>query len=168
MYFCIRNTKSFAVDEVQCDSYGITKKQRNTMIKTLALLAFAALALSSCQQSEDEKAAPAMARIDSLFQNGHYEAVLDSIESLRLHHPEAIESRRRALKIWQEASLKLAQKDVAGTDSALQATIRAQQEATSLLEKNRLQVKRDSLQARWETMSGMVRVIRAKQQEKDL
>ena len=118
-----------------------------------------------CEPSADEQAAPLLSRIDSLYRNGHYEQALDSIETLRLRHPEAIESRRKALKIWQDASLRLVQHDVGRTDSALQATLQEQQHAESLYEKNRLRVKCDSLRTRWETLCGVVRIIREKQKE---
>ena len=86
---------------------------------------FVALALfAACQQTEDEKAAPLMNTIDSLYKAGNYQATLNAITRLRAQHPKAIESREKALKIWQDASLKMAQQDVGRTDSALQATIR--------------------------------------------
>ena len=72
--------------------------------------------LSACSQSEDDKAKPLLARIDSLYNSGNYRATLDSIVRLREHYPQAIEARKAALRIWQNASLKLAQADVASTD----------------------------------------------------
>lgn len=128
---------------------------------------FVALALfAACQQTEDEKAAPLMNTIDSLYKVGNYQATLNAITRLRAQHPKAIESREKALKIWQDASLKMAQQDVGRTDSALQATIRQYNAEKNLYRKNMLRVKRDSLQTRYEALCGTVLVIHRKQAEK--
>lgn len=128
---------------------------------------FVALALlAACQPSEDEKAAPLMNKIDSLYKAKNYQATLNAITELRTQHPKAIESREKALKIWQEASLKMAQDDIGLTDSALQATIRQINVEKSLYRKNMLRVKRDSLQTRYQALVGTVLVIHRKQAEK--
>ena len=89
------------------------------MNKILLLLALLALTVS-CEQSEDEKAAPLLAKIDSLYKAERYQDVLDSIGVLRDRFPRAINTRKTALGIWQMASMKLAQADIVRTDSALQ------------------------------------------------
>lgn len=133
-------------------------------MRLLALLAGLAC-LAACQPSADEKAQPLMQRIDSLYQHHDYPATLNAIRDLRANHPKAIKSRQRALKIWQEASAKMAQADIARTDSALQATLTQIEQATSLQEQNRLRARRDSLQIRYDALCGTVRVIRQRQQE---
>ena len=133
-------------------------------MRLLALLAGLAW-LAACQPSADEKAQPLMQRIDSLYQHHDYPATLNAIRDLRANHPKAIKSRQRALKIWQEASAKMAQADIARTDSALQATLTQIEQATSLQEQNRLRARRDSLQIRYDALCGTVRVIRQRQQE---
>ncbi len=136
-------------------------------MKKITLLAIAAMALfASCQQTEDEKAAPLMNKIDSLYNAGNYQATLNAITQLRANHPKAIESRERALKIWQDASLKMTQNDVGRTDSALQATIAQYGAEKDLYKKNMLRVKRDSLQVRYDALCGTVRVIHRRQAEK--
>ena len=135
------------------------------MKKTILL--FVALALlAACEQTEDEKAASLMNKIDSLYKAKDYRATLNAITELRAKHPKAIESREKALKIWQEASLKMAQDDIGRTDSALQATIRQCKAEKNLYKKNMLRVKRDSLQTRYEALCGTVLVIHRKQAEK--
>ncbi len=121
---------------------------------------------ASCQQTEDEKAAPLMSKIDSLYKAGNYQATLNAITQLRANHPKAIESREKALKIWQDASLKMTQNDVGRTDSALQATIAQYGVEKDLYKKNMLRVKRDSLQVRYDALCGTVRVIHRRQAEK--
>lgn len=124
-----------------------------------------ALLLTACGLTEDNRAARLMADIDSLYANGSYKETLDSIMSLRANFPKAIESRKKALDIWRKASLKLAQKDIALTDSALQATLRAIDSETDLYSANKLRAKRDSLKARYEAMCGVVRMIHLRQKE---
>lgn len=103
--------------------------------------------LAGCNESEEQKAARMLARIDSLYEEGHYKEVLDSIVSLRSAYPSAVETRKKALKVWQNASLKLAQDDIARTDVLLQETMRKIEAETDLRKANLLRVRRDSLRS---------------------
>ena len=134
-------------------------------MKKLFILISVAL-LVACSQTEDEKAAPLMARIDSLYKAKDYQGTLNAITKLRAEHPKAVESREKALKIWQEASLKMTQDEIGRTDSALQATSQQLNVETDLYKKNMLRVKRDSLQVRYDALCGTVRVIHRRQAEK--
>lgn len=135
-----------------------------TKVKTCFFLAAIAL-FSACQQTEDEKAAPLMSKIDSLYHAGDYQATLNAITRLRANHPKAIKSREKALIIWQDASLKMTQNDIGRTDSALQATIRQLEQEHDLYKRNMLRVRRDSLQVRYDALCGTVRVIHKRQQQ---
>ena len=135
-------------------------------MKKATLLTLAAMALmASCQKTEDEKAASLMNKIDSLYKAGNYQATLNAITRLRANHPKAVESREKALKIWQDASLKMTQAEIGRTDSALQATIAQYGAEKDLYRKNMLSVKRDSLQVRYDALCGTVRVIHKRQAE---
>lgn len=135
-------------------------------MKKATLLTLAAMALmASCQKTEDEKAASLMNKIDSLYKAGNYQATLNAITRLRANHPKAVESREKALKIWQDASLKMTQAEIGRTDSALQATIAQYEAEKDLYRKNMLRVKRDSLQVRYDALCGTVRVIHKRQAE---
>lgn len=135
-------------------------------MKKATLLTLAAMALmASCQKTEDEKAASLMNKIDSLYKAGNYQATLNAITRLRANHPKAVESREKALKIWQDASLKMTQAKIGRTDSALQATIAQYGAEKDLYRKNMLRVKRDSLQVRYDALCGTVRVIHKRQAE---
>lgn len=135
-------------------------------MKKATLLTLAAMALmASCQKTEDEKAASLMNKIDSLYKAGNYQATLNAITRLRANHPKAVESREKALKIWQDASLKMTQAEIGRTDSALQATIAQYGAEKDLYRKNMLRVKRDSLQVRYYALCGTVRVIHKRQAE---
>lgn len=135
-------------------------------MKKATLLTLAAMALmASCQKTEDEKAASLMNKIDSLYKASNYQATLNAITRLRANHPKAVESREKALKIWQDASLKMTQAEIGRTDSALQATIAQYGAEKDLYRKNMLRVKRDSLQVRYDALCGTVRVIHKRQAE---
>ena len=121
-----------------------------TMKNYFWLLAVSA-SLCGCAETQDEKAAPLMAQIEALYEAGK-------------DYPEAVESRKAALKIWQDASLKMAQADIAKTDSSLQVTLHALEGKRPLFERNMLHVKCDSLKARYEAMCGVVKMIRYRQQ----
>lgn len=120
---------------------------------------------TACAKTDDEKAQDLLAQIDQLYAKGKYKETLDSITVLRDRFPMALESRRKALAIWQKASLAMAQKDVANTDIRLQEVARQIEESTDRLTRNMLLVKRDSLQARYEAMCGVVRMIHARQKQ---
>lgn len=120
---------------------------------------------TACAKTDDEKAQDLLAQIDQLYAKGKYKETLDSITVLRDRFPMALESRRKALAIWQKASLAMAQKDVANTDIRLQEVTQQIEETTDRLTRNMLLVKRDSLQARYEAMCGVVRMIHARQKQ---
>lgn len=131
----------------------------------LAMAAALALCTTACQPSEDDKAAPLMQKIETLYKQGDYQQTLNAITQLRANHPKAIKSRQRALVIWQDASLKLTQDEIGRTDSALQATSRQLATERNLLRHNQLRVKRDSLQVRYDALCGTVRIIHARQKQ---
>lgn len=134
-------------------------------MKKFTLITLVALALASCAKTDDDMAQKMLTRINSLYESGNYRAALDSITVLRDRYPAAIEARKTALVVWQNASLKMAQADVAQTDILLQQTIAKIASTTDRYERNLLGVKRDSLQARYDAMCGVVKMIRMRQKQ---
>lgn len=136
------------------------------MKRTFFFIATALVILTACQQkNENDEANALLAEIETLYETGQYRTALDSIESLRRRFPTSVEARRKGLRLWQEASLKMAQADIAVTDSALQATTAQMQAEQRIYERNMLGVKKDSLQARYEALIGVVRMIRKRMDE---
>lgn len=136
------------------------------MKRTFFFIATALVVLTACQQkNENDGATALLAEIETLYETGQYRTALDSIESLRRRFPTSVEARRKGLRLWQEASLKMAQADIAVTDSALQATTAQMQAEQRIYERNMLGVKKDSLQARYEALIGVVRMIRKRMDE---
>lgn len=124
------------------------------------------MALAGCAKTDDEKAKPMLAKINTLYAGGKYREALDSIVVLRDRYPKAVVARTEALRIWQDASLKMAQADVAATDNRLQEVEQELRTTTDRYRRNMLGVKRDSLQARYEAMCGVVRMIRMRQKQR--
>ena len=133
------------------------------MKTNIAIVAMALLTLASCGNKEEDKAQSLYSKIENLYQAGNYQATLDSIKVLREKYPKAIELRKKSLTLWQDANIKLAQQDIAVTDSALQVVIAQMNAATDIATRNKLRLKRDSLQVRYDTQCAVVRAVRMKQ-----
>ena len=103
-----------------------------------------------------------------------------SIDSLRHDYPEAVEERREALKFHQEASLKLAQANLALVDSTLQAAIKQYDEMKPQVEAHRkacvatqeelqqfneLRAYRDSLQGVFNMECAKIKYIHKRQKQ---
>ena len=91
------------------------------MKKTLFIAAAAIFLLSGCQKKTDDEAAARelLSEIEKLYEQGQYRTALDSIESLRMRFPMSVEGRRKGLRLWQEASLKMAQESIVASTSAI-------------------------------------------------
>lgn len=129
-------------------------------------LVIIAVTFVACAQTEDSKALSMLSKIEELYERGAYRQTLDSITSLREKYPMAIQARKQVLSIWQNASLKMAQLDIARTDSALQAILTSIPLENNLYRANVLRMKRDSLKARYDAMCSVVRMIRMRQKQK--
>ena len=129
-------------------------------------LVIIAVTFVACAQTEDSKALSMLSKIEELYERGAYRQTLDSITSLREKYPMAIQARKQALSIWQNASLKMAQLDIARTDSALQVVLTSKPLENNLYRANVLRMKRDSLKARYDAMCSVVRMIRMRQKQK--
>lgn len=133
------------------------------MKTNIAIVAMVLLTLASCGNKEEDKAQSLYSEIENLYQTGNYQAALDSIKVLRKKCPKAIELRKKSLTLWQDANIKLAQQDIAVTDSALQVVIAQMNATTDIATRNQLRLKRDSLQVRYDTQCAVVRAVRMKQ-----
>ena len=127
------------------------------MKTNIAIVAMALLTLASCGNKEEDKAQSLYSEIENLYQAGNYQATLDSIKVLREKYPKAIELRKKSLTLWQDANIKLAQ------HSALQVVIAQMNATTDIATRNKLRLKRDSLQVRYDTQCAVVRAVRMKQ-----
>lgn len=154
----------------------------NSMTKkhiTAALIAVAALAACGDNGARSE-ADRLLERANTEFESKQYDKALRTIDSLRRVYPNAIETRKEALKLYQDISLKQAQDDLALTDSALQAVKAAYRQLKDSVEKKRAnltatedelstlnltKVKMDSLQVRFDVQCAKIKYIHKKQKE---
>ena len=75
------------------------------------------LLLVACQGEKDDAKA-LLADIHTQYDGGNYTRCLALIDSLRTNYPDELSARREALKVYQQASLAVAQQELAVIDSA--------------------------------------------------
>ena len=152
---------------------------KNTLILTIGMAA--TMALSSCSGNDAQKAAEDMLeQAEKYFSEGSYDRAKIAIDSLRKVYPGAVETRKKALTLFQSISLKEAQEDLAITDSILQrvtldykyikdkvekdkAELRATPEELEML--TRTKMKLDSLKVRFDMQCAKIKYIHKKQKE---
>lgn len=152
-----------------------------TSLQTLRIaffVAFGAAILTGCESNPEAK--QLLREIKADYEAGSYQRAIYSIDSLRNTYPDAMEERKEALKIFQEAFLKLAQQNLASVDSALQATIKQYDEIkpkveahrnaciateTEMQEFNELRARRDSLQGVFNLECAKIKYIHKRQKE---
>ena len=153
------------------------------MKKALTLLYFITLILvfSSCEEKNAE-ATKLLDDIREYYEKGEYQSALDAVDSLRRTYPEAVSQRKEALVIFQQASLAMAQQNLAKVDSALQVTenelamLKPQVEehrrqgvatAEELQHYTKLRVYRDSLQGIFNMECAKIKYIHKRQEENE-
>lgn len=158
----------------------LCSKHRNRTMKTkIILLCAVALAVCSCDNPHQE-AQNLMSSIKENFSQGHYPQTLSLIDSLRKNYPKEIELRKEALKIYQDAALKMAQNKLMQADSALQSMtaeyekrkaevegLRSKGTATAedLSGVTKMKIKLDSVKTRFDAEVARVKFIHKKQAE---
>lgn len=151
------------------------------MKKTIVLLFAITVVLVSCGGNDAQKTAEDMLeKAEKYFSEGSYDRAKTAIDSLRKVYPGAVETRKKALKLFQDISLKEAQEDLALTDSIMQkvgldykyikekvekdkAELRATAEELELL--TRTKMKYDSLKVRFDMQCAKIKYIHKKQKE---
>lgn len=141
----------------------------------------AAVVMTACSSNDAQKSAEGMLKkAEKYFSEGSYDRAKIAIDSLRKVYPGAVETRKKALKLFQDISLKEAQEDLALTDSIMQkvgldykyikdkvekdkAELRATAEELELL--NRTKMKYDSLKVRFDMQCAKIKYIHKKQKE---
>ncbi len=123
--------------------------------------------LAACAKNTDEQRAQQMIdAIEQSLEQGDYRAALDSIVILRDRFPKAVDARKRAITLWDDAALMQAEADAARLDSLVNATLDSIEKAPTLLEQNKLRNRRDSLRARYDAAVGLAKIIRDKRNGK--
>ena len=150
-------------------------------MRGIIFIFMSAFLLSACGgTNKHQEAEDLLQEAQSLYEQGQYTAAKDCIISIRQNHPNAIDARKKALKLGWDIELKVAQDELAITDSLLQlvqqdydrqqakvekdkAELRATPEELTMLTKTRM--KRDSLRTQCEVLGTKIRYIHKKQKE---
>ena len=136
--------------------------------------------LVACGSNTQKEAEQLLKQANTQFEHKQYERALNAIDSLRKIYPNAIDTRKKALKLQQSIELKRAQEELSLVDSMLQAVshdfryqqqkvekdkqeLRATADELTMLTKTRM--RRDSLQTRFEVLCAKIRYIHKKQKE---
>ena len=148
------------------------------VLRLAICVTFSTVLLTSCEKNPEAK--QLLKEIQADYEAGNYQRVIYSIDSMRHYYPDAVEERREALKLHQEASLKMAQANLAEVDSALQAAIRQFDEMKPQVEAHRkactatqeelqqfneLRAYRDSLQGVFNLECAKIKYIHKRQKE---
>lgn len=148
----------------------------------LHLIIYIALAatLAGCAEKQDKELQTLVTEMRKSYAEGRDSACLVAIDTLRAKFPKAINERKEALKLYQSASLRIAQKQLAYLDSALEAEKRifrdmeksvaahksagtaTAQELTALTRKRML---RDSLQTQFDVLCAKIKYIHKRQKQ---
>ena len=148
----------------------------------LHLIIYIALAatLAGCAEKQDRELQALVTEMRESYADGRDSACLAAIDTLRAKFPKAIAERKEALKLYQEASLRIAQKQLAYVDSALEAEkhifqtmeksvaahkekgIATAEELTALTRKRML---RDSLQTQFDVLCAKIKYIHKRQKQ---
>lgn len=146
------------------------------------LIIYIALAatLAGCAEKQDRELQALVTEMRESYAEGRDSACLAAIDTLRAKFPKAIAERKEALKLYQEASLRIAQKQLAYVDSALEAEknifrtmeksvaahkekgIATAEELTALTRKRML---RDSLQTQFDVLCAKIKYIHKRQKQ---
>ena len=140
----------------------------------------ALLMTTACADGNQQKAEALLQQANEQFEKGQYDRALISIDSLRELYPNAIDTRKRALKLYQDVELKRSQEELAVVDSLLEqakhdydalkqqadadrAALRATEQ--QLQRTNEALAHRDSLQTRFDVLCAKIKYIHKKQKE---
>lgn len=156
------------------------KRIYKSALRFAVILIITSTTFSCTEKAKERTAADMLAQIRMDFEAGRDSVVIDSIRSLRQQFPNAVAERKECLKLFQDASLRLSQNDLARTDSALEATKREHERlqreiaskypdgnapASILNAVSKARVTRDSLQNRFDVLCSQVRYIHKRQKQ---
>lgn len=152
------------------------------MMRRLTIGLITALLIFGCSENPREQATRLAEEAAALCEEGRLNEARLLLDSLRRNYPDIVEARKAALRLHQDVELKVAQQELARTDSllilanyelenmqeevekhksALQAT---PEELTAL---TKMKIQRDSIRTQFETLGAKIRYIHQKQKESE-
>ncbi len=163
-----------------CRLLPLYLQQSKSLRRFIIMPLLGVVLLTACGDEKQKAAEQMLERANALFADQQYNQALLLIDSLRKAYPEVIETRKQALRLHQDISLKQAQEELTHVDSTLLAVkqqyeqlrqkvekdkqdLRATPEELTLLTRTRIH--RDSLQTRFDVLCAKIRYIHKKQKE---
>lgn len=150
-------------------------------MKTRTLIAVAAVMMATaCTNSAQREAEKLLETATYDFEHGRYDIAMQSIDSLRKMYPSAIETRKKALALYQRVSLKQAQETLDDTDKKLQTAIKEYERLKATVDEHKAmltataeeldrltlkRIERDSLQTQFDVQCAKIKYIHKKQKE---
>ncbi len=146
----------------------------------LLILCLATVWFVACGKSPQEQAEQLAEQAAACCEDGRLDEARMLIDSLRRTYPDMVEARKAALRLHQDVELKIAQQELARTDSvlvvanreleALQQQVDAHKAALTataeeLTNLTRTRMRRDSIRTQFEALGMKIRYIRQKQKE---
>ena len=146
----------------------------------LVILCLATVCFAACSESPQKQAELLAQEAATCCEDGRLDEARRLIDSLRRSYPDIVEARKAALRLHQDVELKIAQQELARTDSALvmaNRELEAQQQqvdthkaaltatAEELTNLTRTRMRRDSIRTQFEALGMKIRYIRQKQKE---
>lgn len=134
----------------------------------------------SCKDEKADALEKLMTEIRDDFKAERDSDCLVAIDSLRTRFPKAVNERKEALVLYQKASLRIAERDLAKTDLALeeakskfnnmQQSVNAHKEsgvatAQELTDLTLQRMNRDSLQVRFDVLCAKIKYIHKRQKQ---
>lgn len=152
------------------------------MMRKLIMGLITTLLIFGCSENPREQAAQLAEEAAALCEDGRLNEARILIDSLRRNYPDIVEARKAALRLHQDVELRVAQQELAHTDSLLilanlelenmqeeaekhKAALQATSEELTALTKMR--IRRDSIRTQFETLGAKIRYIRQKQKESE-
>jgi len=109
-----------------------------------------------------DKSRSSLERIEQLLAQGDYRECCDSIKSLRKRFPQAIQSRKRCVEIWDEAQLGIAKDELEKSQSMLTEAQQKMKSTNDHTTQNLLQNEIDEQTARIEAQSQIIKSLQEK------
>lgn len=138
------------------------------------------LLMVGCGNSEKKQAEQLLQEAHLHFMEGKLDEARAYIDSLRKTFPNIVQTRKDALRLYQDIELKAAQDELARTDSLLQIANKEFEEMQKEVEAHkvalkatpeeltaltRMRMRRDSIRTQFETLGMTISYIRQKQKE---
>ena len=159
------------------DWKSVMKKK---LYNILSIMFMSVLFVTSCGDNTEQSAEILFQQASEQCDSGNYDKTIALIDTLRNKYPKAIEVRKKALKLYADASEKQAEERLSEIDARLQEAESKYSEMKAAVEKHKkegkatadeltaftlMRMHRDSIQTMFDTECEKIKYIRKKRQQ---